>query len=55
MANIKQDPDLVLLQLYVPREIRDTLKLEKTLQRKTMSLIVEELTRENYNIVILED
>lgn len=50
MANMKNDKNLKLVQIFVPEEIRDTLKNEKTKQRKSISLIVEELIREKYLI-----
>lgn len=50
MANMKDDNNLKLVQVFLPIEVRDMLKREKTKQRKSISLIVEELLRENYDI-----
>lgn len=50
MANMKYDNNLKLVQVFLPIEVRDMLKREKTKQRKSISLIVEELLRENYDI-----
>lgn len=54
MANMKDDNNLKLVQVFLPIEVRDMLKREKTKQRKSISLIVEELLRENYDIEEVE-
>lgn len=48
MANMKDNNNVKLTQVFLTEESRKMLRLQKTLQRKSISLIVDELIQEKF-------
>lgn len=48
MANMKDNNDIKLTQVFLTEKSRKMLRLQKTIQRKSISLIVDELIQEKF-------